>query len=61
MYLLALQTDSLCQGRSASSQSWETPLFPHFMCKRAVRNVPLPAHLGSTTLHMSPDTEITVM
>lgn len=38
--LLALQTDSLCQGRSASSQSWETPLFPHFMCKRAVRSVP---------------------
>lgn len=39
--LWALQINDLCQGRSASRLSCETPLFPPFMCRRATEKVPV--------------------
>lgn len=38
--LLALWINDLCQGRSASSPSWETPLFPCFVCSSAMGKAP---------------------
>lgn len=59
--LWALWINDQCQGRSASRLIWETLLFTHLMGGRDMGKGPFPAQFGSTTLHVSPDTKISVM